>query len=98
MLLPLSERKWPVMLGRVFRAAQIVQRLVAEVDAVSDAMLAGLLAKLGGPIQLPECLRVVGCLRRLAPFPEAELRTRHVLAGSAAWEAVSEPATQAGHR
>ena len=58
--------------------AQIVQRLVAEVDAVSNAMLAGLLAKLGGPIQLPECLRVVGCLRRLAPFPEAELRTRCV--------------------
>ena len=55
-----------------------MQRLVAEVDAVSDAMLAGLLAKLGGPIQLPECLRVVGCLRRLAPFPEAELRTRRV--------------------
>ena len=66
--------------------AQIVQRLVAEVDAVSDAMLAGLLAKLGGPIQLPECLRVVGCLRRLAPFPEAELRTRRAhLLGTAAW-------------
>ncbi len=56
--------------------AQIVRRLVAEVEGVSDAMLAGLLARLRGPIQLPECLRVVGSLRRLAPFPEAELRRR----------------------
>lgn len=56
--------------------AQIVQQLVAEVEAASEAMLAGLMAKLRGPIQLPECLRIVGCLRRLAPFPEAELRRR----------------------
>lgn len=56
--------------------AQVVQQLVAEVEAASEAMLAGLMAKLRGPIQLPECLRIVGCLRRLAPFPEAELRRR----------------------
>ena len=56
--------------------AQIVRRLVAEVEAVSEGMLSGLLAKLRGPIQLPECLRVVGSLRRLAPFPEAQLRRR----------------------
>lgn len=56
--------------------AQIVQQLVAEVEAASEAMLAGLMGKLHGPIQLPECLRIVGCLRRLAPFPEAELRRR----------------------
>lgn len=55
---------------------QIVQQLVAEVEAASEAMLAGLMAKLRGPIQLPECLRIVGCLRRLAPFPEPELRRR----------------------
>ena len=55
---------------------QIVQRLLAEVEAASAAMLEGLLAKLRGPIQLPECLRVVGCLRRLAAFPEPELRRR----------------------
>ncbi len=53
-----------------------MQQLVAEVEAASEAMLAGLMAKLRGPIQLPECLRIVGCLRRLAPFPEAELRRR----------------------
>ncbi|BDA46656.1 Conserved oligomeric Golgi complex subunit 8 [Coccomyxa sp. Obi] len=55
---------------------KIVQQLVAEVEAASEAMLAGLMAKLRGPIQLPECLRIVGCLRRLAPFPEPELRRR----------------------
>ncbi|CAK0785769.1 hypothetical protein CVIRNUC_008980 [Coccomyxa viridis] len=55
---------------------EIVQRLLAEVEAASAAMLEGLLAKLRGPIQLPECLRVVGCLRRLAAFPEPELRRR----------------------
>ncbi|KAK9918366.1 hypothetical protein WJX75_003530 [Coccomyxa subellipsoidea] len=55
---------------------KIVQQLVAEVEAASEAMLAGLMGKLHGPIQLPECLRIVGCLRRLAPFPEAELRRR----------------------
>ncbi len=57
-------------------SVQIVQRLLGEVEAASSAMLAGLLAKLKGPIQLPECLRVVGCLRRLAAFPEPELRRR----------------------
>ena len=55
---------------------QIVQRLQREVEAASAAMLAGLLARLRGPIQLPECLRMVGCLRRLAAFPEPELRRR----------------------
>ena len=65
--------KWVSMLRFL---AQIVQQLVVEVEAASEAMLAGLMAKLHGPIQLPECLRIVGCLRRLAPFPEAELRRR----------------------
>ncbi len=57
---------------------QIVQQLLGEVEAASAAMLAGLLARLKGSIQLPECLRVVGCLRRLAAFPEPELRRRCV--------------------
>ena len=56
--------------------AQIVQRLLKEVEAASAAMLGGLLGRLQASIQLPECLRVVGCLRRLAPFPEPELRRR----------------------
>lgn len=47
----------------------VVQRLVAEVDGVSADMLEQLLQRLQGAIQLPECLRVIGYLRRLAAFP-----------------------------
>ena len=53
-----------------------MQRLLKEVEAAGAAMLGGLLGRLQASIQLPECLRVVGCLRRLAPFPEPELRRR----------------------
>lgn len=49
---------------------------MAEVEAASAAMLEALLARLRGAVQLPECLRIVGHLRRLAAFPEAELRRR----------------------
>lgn len=53
---------------------QIVQNLVKETEAISQEMLSALLSKLRGSIQLPECLRVVAHLRRLASFPEAKLR------------------------
>eukprot|EP00887_Chlorella_sp_A99_P006351 scaffold3.g6351.t1 len=52
----------------------VVKRLVAEVAAVSAAMLEQLLQRLQVNIQLPECLRVIGYLRRLAAFSERELR------------------------
>ncbi|KAK9826903.1 hypothetical protein WJX81_007598 [Elliptochloris bilobata] len=55
---------------------QVVRGLVAEVEAASTAMLEALLARLRAAVQLPECLRIVGHLRRLAVFPEAELRRR----------------------
>ncbi|KAK9811427.1 hypothetical protein WJX72_003806 [[Myrmecia] bisecta] len=54
----------------------VVQGLVAEVDATSQAMLQQLLQKLRGSIQLPECLRVIGYLRRLSAFSEQDLRLR----------------------
>lgn len=47
----------------------VVHRLVAEVAGVSADMLEALLQRLQGAIQLPECLRVIGYLRRLAAFP-----------------------------
>ena len=53
---------------------QVVQSLVEETEAISQGMLSALLNKLRGSIQLPECLRVVAHLRRLASFPESKLR------------------------
>jgi conserved oligomeric Golgi complex subunit 8 len=47
-----------------------VARLKLQADAAAAQMLAALLARLRGPVQLPECLRVVGFLRRLAVFDE----------------------------
>ena len=62
-----SDVVWPV---------QLVQALAAEVEACSGRMLSALLARLRGAIQLPECLRVVGHIRRLGIFSEDELRLR----------------------
>jgi hypothetical protein len=48
--------------------------LAGDARAGVRAMLAQLLARLRGPVQLPECLRIVGYLRRLGVFGEGELR------------------------
>lgn len=53
---------------------RVVQSLHAEVKAISSNMQQLLLKRLSGSIQLPECLRVIGFLRRLAVFSESELR------------------------
>jgi hypothetical protein len=52
----------------------VVRALGADARASSDVMLAQLLGKLRGAIQLPECLRVVGYLRRMRAFDETGLR------------------------
>jgi len=58
---------------------QVVKNLVRETEASSQEMLAALLDRLRGSIQLPECLRVVAHLRRLAPFSETKLRQMYAL-------------------
>ena len=52
-------------------AVRLLQKQVAE---VGQMMLQQLLAKLRSSLQLPECLRTMGYLRRIAAFSEPELR------------------------
>lgn len=54
----------------------VIAGLHAEVKVIAQAMLSQLLARLSGSIQLPECLRVIGFLRRLSAFSEPELRLK----------------------
>ena len=49
---------------------KVVQSLVQDVDATSNSMLEQLLQKLRSNIQLPDCLRIIGYLRRLGVFSE----------------------------
>jgi len=52
----------------------VAARLAKEASAGVAALLAQLLTRLRGPVQLPECLRLVGYRRRLGAFTEHELR------------------------
>jgi len=80
----LDLRAYANKLSVVHGELSIVRHLVEDVASTSDAMLEQLLARLAGAIQLPECLRVIGFLRRLALFPETELRL-HFLQRREAW-------------
>uniref|UniRef100_A0A803MDB3 Conserved oligomeric Golgi complex subunit 8 n=1 Tax=Chenopodium quinoa TaxID=63459 RepID=A0A803MDB3_CHEQI len=48
--------------------------LVAEVKQTTQSLLSQLLQKLRSNIQLPECLRIIGYLRRIGVFSEYEMR------------------------
>ena len=52
----------------------IVAKIAAEAEVAADVMKESLLARLSGAVQLPDCLRTVGYLRRLASFEEKTLR------------------------
>ncbi|GAQ92571.1 conserved oligomeric Golgi complex component-related [Klebsormidium nitens] len=52
----------------------VIQALAEEVRATTESMLSQLLQRLRSNIQLPECLRVIGYLRRLAVFSEHDMR------------------------
>ncbi|KAH7437594.1 hypothetical protein KP509_05G079700 [Ceratopteris richardii] len=52
----------------------VIQSLVADVKQITQSMLSQLLQRLRSNIQLPECLRVIGYLRRLGVFTELEMR------------------------
>ncbi|KAL2629029.1 hypothetical protein R1flu_013715 [Riccia fluitans] len=52
----------------------VIQNLAEEVKQTTQLLLAQILQRLRSNIQLPECLRVIGYLRRLAVFSEHEMR------------------------
>lgn len=52
----------------------VIQALAAEVRQTTQSLLSQLLQKLRSNIQLPECLRIIGYLRRIGVFTEYEMR------------------------
>eukprot|EP00128_Syssomonas_multiformis_P017487 Colp12_sorted_trinity150504_noHs@31980 len=62
------------LLSRKHGDITLIQNIYAEVKRTANLMLSQLLQQLRGNIALPDCLRVVGYLRRLEHFSEAELR------------------------
>eukprot|EP00249_Psilotum_nudum_P015381 c25296_g1_i1 orf=382-2169(-) len=52
----------------------VIQTLATDVRKITHSILSQLLQKLCSNIQLPECLRVIGYLRRLGVFAEHEMR------------------------
>ena len=66
----------------------LMANVIKDVQQSSQLMLEQLLAQLRTAIQLPACLRVVGFLRRLECFTEAELRLRFLQARNSWLESV----------
>ncbi|KAH7523837.1 conserved oligomeric Golgi complex subunit 8 [Ziziphus jujuba] len=52
----------------------VIQALAEEVGQITKSLLSQLLQKLRSNIQLPECLRIIGYLRRIGVFSEYEMR------------------------
>ncbi|XP_024979317.1 conserved oligomeric Golgi complex subunit 8 [Cynara cardunculus var. scolymus] len=52
----------------------VIQGLAADVRQTTQSLLSQLLQKLRSNIQLPECLRIIGYLRRIGVYSEYEMR------------------------
>ncbi|VFQ76941.1 unnamed protein product [Cuscuta campestris] len=61
-------------LSTVHPKLSVIQALAAEVREIIQCLLSQLLQKLRSNIQLPECLRIIGYLRRIGVFTEYEMR------------------------
>ncbi|KAJ6924332.1 oligomeric Golgi complex subunit 8 [Populus alba x Populus x berolinensis] len=59
----------------------VIQALAAEVRQTTQSLLSQLLQKLRSNIQLPECLRIIGYLRRIGVFSEYEMRLQYCAVG-----------------
>uniref|UniRef100_A0A7N1A8Q8 Conserved oligomeric Golgi complex subunit 8 n=1 Tax=Kalanchoe fedtschenkoi TaxID=63787 RepID=A0A7N1A8Q8_KALFE len=61
-------------LSTVHPKVPVIQALTAEVRHTTQSLLSQLLQKLRSNIQLPECLRIIGYLRRIGVYTEFEMR------------------------
>jgi hypothetical protein len=71
----------------------LIEKVLKDIQASSDWMLTQLLGKLRGQITLPECLKVVGFIRRMALFSETELRLKFLQAREQHFDSVLKSGT-----
>lgn len=61
----------------------LIRSIIDDIRSAANTMLIQILAKLQSNIQLPECLKIVGYLRRMDVFNETELRIKFLQARDA---------------
>ncbi len=62
----------------LYPGVAIIQSLQQEAKALSSTVEKQLFSRLRDNLQLPECLRIVGYLRRMAHFTENGLREEYL--------------------